>query len=193
MTVLDQIIVSVITALITALLAYFGFWRQAKVELRKEYESRFNEKKWEAYLSYINLVPMLRELNVLSYKHNLYLQHKGNNRSLTIEEDQRSENLSDTFSKLSDKVQNEILLIGSPEVVKAFFEWNRLINYAEEEANSETAVNVQVKLINLMRDDLGLSKSHLDIESLDGSYFISDKLYEKITAENQRYLNKLEK
>jgi hypothetical protein len=40
MTTIEQILVSIITALVTAALAYIGFWRQAKIELRKEIRIR---------------------------------------------------------------------------------------------------------------------------------------------------------
>ena len=56
---LDTIIASIVTALITsvgaAALAYFGYWRQAAAELKKELNNRYNEQKWKAYQDFMKL------------------------------------------------------------------------------------------------------------------------------------------
>lgn len=43
------VLVSVITAIVTSLL----YWRRVEADLKKEYESRFNQKKWDVYTSYV--------------------------------------------------------------------------------------------------------------------------------------------
>jgi len=44
-------------ALATAFLTSWGYWRNAKADLEKEYSSRFNTKKWEVYTAFTALVP----------------------------------------------------------------------------------------------------------------------------------------
>jgi hypothetical protein len=48
-------LLSISAAYITANITYMGYQKQAKAELEKEYHSRFNEKKWEIYLSFVKL------------------------------------------------------------------------------------------------------------------------------------------
>ena len=52
-TILISIITAFITAAVTATFAYFGYGRQASAELKKELAGRFNEQKWKAYLEFI--------------------------------------------------------------------------------------------------------------------------------------------
>lgn len=48
-------IFSFLVAVLTSVLASWIYWRQAKADLDKLYESRFNEQKWKAYLDFIRM------------------------------------------------------------------------------------------------------------------------------------------
>jgi len=52
-TILVSIITALITALATATITYIGYWRQVAADLKKEYGSRLNERKWKAYMDFI--------------------------------------------------------------------------------------------------------------------------------------------
>jgi hypothetical protein len=63
MDIATSIIISVITAGVIAIVAglatSFLYWERAKAELQKEYERRFNLRRWEAYRSYVKLVTLV--------------------------------------------------------------------------------------------------------------------------------------
>jgi hypothetical protein len=176
MSVLDQILISVISASATAILAYFGFWRQAKAQLMKEYLSRFNEKKWDIYIRYIKLVSTIRELQ------RLVESERGREEKHTAfsEADAlKLESLTKDYDENFYRLENEILLIGSTNVVETFFKWRAEI-IADKGAADEKMVAIQIRLLNYMREDLGTGKSNLNVSALDGSYFPHKKLLDKI-------------
>jgi hypothetical protein len=57
-------ILSTFVALLTSTLAFWGYWRSAKAELEKIYNSRFNERKWEAYQDFVMM--QSRQSNVMT-------------------------------------------------------------------------------------------------------------------------------
>jgi len=51
-----SILVSLVTALATGIITSFLYWRKAKAELQKEYQSRFNKQKWEVYSKFVRMM-----------------------------------------------------------------------------------------------------------------------------------------
>ncbi len=45
----NVIVTSIITALTTAFITNFLYWRRVKADLQKDYENKFNERKWTVY------------------------------------------------------------------------------------------------------------------------------------------------
>ena len=87
---LFTILVSFLTALLTATFTFIGYWRKAKAELQREYKSRFNEKKWEVYQDFA-----------------LYLARVAQDNYVIDPDDLL-------------KASNELILVGSDEVIDAF-------------------------------------------------------------------------
>ncbi len=58
-TVLVSSVFSVVIALITAVVGSFLYVRQAKQDLQREYEQRFNERRWESYTRFGDLFTKL--------------------------------------------------------------------------------------------------------------------------------------
>ena len=130
--------VAFLTALITAAFTFLGYWRKAKAELQKEYESRFNEKKWEVYQDFV-----------------LYLAN--------IAQDDYSIDSVDLI-----KAINELILVGSDEVINAF---NDFVSNSKMESKNKIKSKKMIAVINEMRKDLGYkSKAHLE----ELAVFLSD-------------------
>lgn len=177
MTFLEQFLLTIVTALVTAIVTYFGFWRQAKADLEKEYKFRFNEKKWEVYYSFIGLLPTIIELNKL-----IQISTRAELNEARLK---RAFELTDIYNETIPKIRNQILLIGSLEVVKYFLEWTSQTSIIH--AEQEFAVEKLVKVINTMREDLGERKSNINYKDLEGIYFFSDK-WENVTTPIDQYL-----
>ncbi|RJP46308.1 MAG: hypothetical protein C4583_19220 [Anaerolineaceae bacterium] len=62
-TILVSIIIAFLTTLVTATFAYFGYWRQAAAELKKDLANRFNEQKWKAYQEF--MIMQSRSTNIM--------------------------------------------------------------------------------------------------------------------------------
>jgi hypothetical protein len=165
MSLIDQILIAFFTALATAALAYIGFWRQAKAELQKEYQSRFNEKKWESYSSFVRIVPTLIEINRI-----IEIKSYG---PLSLEDQKRLDEFPLIYKDSIEKIESEILLVGSKKVVKLFLEWEGITEMFN--AKDEYTIEIFIPLLNSMREDLGLEKSDFTLDELDGKYFISKK------------------
>lgn len=166
MTILEQILITVITAFATAILAYLGFWRQAQAELYKDHKTKFNEKKWEVYTTFTSMLPILVEINRL-------VEIKHYNKKLSPEDETRLEDLPKCYKVLKGKAENDTLLIGSKNVVEYYLEWESRTFF--NNAKDEYVVEILIKLINAMREDLGEEKSNIDFKSLDGLYYISNE------------------
>ena len=133
-----SLVISLATALATAFIAYFFYWRQIKADLQKEYESRFNTKKWETYLGMNEIIQGIYD------------------REQTVEGD--SDNLEDKISLL----RTQIFLIGSREVIAAFSVWNaQRKRYEASHDNTYEKLHV---LIMEMRKDLGLQDSRFELK-----------------------------
>jgi len=160
MSLLNQILLSVIASIVTGILAYIGFLRKSKIELKKEFETRFNNRKWDTYL---------RLSKMLSLSYSLEMK-----RSL-VDDDILDEDLSGLESEVDDertKIQYEIMLVGSKKVVEAY------INYYEAFISSQFTKKPYfekiIDLINLLRGDLGLENANLDYGTFDGFAYVSE-------------------
>ncbi len=153
MTLFEQILLSIITALITAGFAYLGFWRQAKAELKKEFQNKFNNRKWDAYQEFIDQISLMRLMSSKFYG--------------VLKENQKEEyfKLDDQLYRNLDQVESEILLVGSNIVVSAYIKWRREFLGTTYD-NAET-FKAMIELLNSMRVDLGLEKSDINYQLFD--------------------------
>ena len=148
--ILRDIILPILIALVTSVLAIRRYRSQARIDLQKEFDSRFNEKKWEVYLDYIELI-----------------------RGMFY----REQNLEANSIKLSDEeimpLASQILLIGSDDVVKAFQHWQKLRK--TKGLDHKATVEVLFAVIMEMRKDLGYRLSQLEFEEMLGVIAPDDK------------------
>lgn len=163
MSLIEQILLTMITTIATAIFAYFGFWRKAKAELQKEYESRFNEKKWTVYSKFVEMLATMDEIGSM-VNSNLFrkIDDKAKFRELTHESDQKHM-----------EIFNSILLIGSEDVVKKYLSWAK-VGYNNPYYDEESVV-LLVELINAMREDLGRKKSDIDYHVFKDHYYQQKK------------------
>jgi hypothetical protein len=170
-TFLFSVIIAIASGLVTAILTYRGYQKQAKAELEKEYHSRFNEKKWEVYLSYVKLMPTLREMFRLERKFHQNMLKKDS--TFTEEDASKLLKLVDDNSDSLKIIENEILLIGSRDVITTWVKWKSLGRIYDV---SEVDINAyNMRLLNFMREDLGL-KSYLNENEFDESSISSSTL-----------------
>jgi len=55
-TIIMSFVTTLIVAPVSALITFWGYWRKAKAELQREYESRFSQRKWDTYVTFASLV-----------------------------------------------------------------------------------------------------------------------------------------
>lgn len=137
-----EIVVAVVAAFATGVLAYFGFWRKAKAELEQQYLITFNEKKWEVYTDFTKL-----------------LQKLLSDVSLDLQNDDQT--------TAETALASQIVLIGSDEVVRAFREWREavVIHGKSQQVTRKKLFTLVAK----MRNDLGIKYSTLEVEDLLGA------------------------
>lgn len=161
MTLIDQIVVSIIASSVTAGLAYLGFWRKAKVELQKEFQNKFNDRKWELYLKNIKYINLLRDVTYLTFPK---LENKDHDKYVA---------LSTEMKDLESQIEFEIMLVGSKQVVESYMKWKKsLIDGVYD--NSDT-FELMIESINSMREDLGLEKALLSNKSFDSYFYVSEE------------------
>jgi len=139
---LASIIVAILTAFVTGFITFWGFWRQAKADLDKEYQSRFNTKKWEVYTEFTKLL------------HGFLTNNSADLAGTTQQQDEIV-------------LASQLVLIGSDEVVRAFRDWRE-----SSMAYGKSHAVAKEKLFNLvakMRNDLGIKYSKLALEDLLGA------------------------
>lgn len=164
MSLADEIVPATIAALIAAFATYvFGIRRlrfQLETELRNEYEiirqrleadlereyqSRFNERKWEVYVNFSNILrDMLKSIRESPKK----------------QAQQQAKLLKD----LQDFV-GDLWMIGNDDVVEAFNTWRNTT--FEEHVNDTQDKKLQVlidmmKIVIEMRKDLGYESSRIE-------------------------------
>ncbi|MBE0683777.1 MAG: hypothetical protein IH589_17870 [Anaerolineales bacterium] len=139
---LVSIVVAILTAFATGFVTSWGYWRQAKAQLEKEYQSRFNTKKWEVYTEFTKLL------------HGFLINN--------------SVDLAGATQQQNEIVlASQLVLIGSDEVVRSFRDWRESsMAYGKSHAVAkEKLFNLVVK----MRNDLGIKYSKLALEDLLGA------------------------
>lgn len=143
---------SIILALATAFFTSRFYAHQMRAELQKEFESRFNERKWEVYTGFADIV---REV-IRSGK---------------------SDRLQRDLPKLIDKLlqfTSGLWIVGSDEVVEAFTEWQRYSRSVEgKETNPLEGLAKLTDILIEMRKDLGYKSSKIRSEDLLAT-FITD-------------------
>ena len=139
-----SLLISLATALATAFIAYFFYWRQIKADLQKEYESRFNTKKWETYLGMNDIIQ------------GIYYR------------EQTDEAVSVTLEDKIRLLRTQILLIGSKHVIDAYGSWQA--QRARYEDYHENTFEKLHALIMEMRKDLGLHDSQFELEVMRGLF-----------------------
>jgi hypothetical protein len=177
MSLLDQIIVSVVASIATAALAYLGFWRKAKIELRKEFENKFNDRKWEAYIKNIELI-------ILYMKEDFIIST--NPQSTAISEDKEYQRITTEIGKIENQVEWEIILVGSKGVIESYIRWKRLL--IEGSYGDSDTFERMIDCINSMREDLGLEKSDINYQVFDIYAYRSKeslKMYESQKMESK--------
>jgi hypothetical protein len=85
--------------------------------------------------------------------------------------------INEEISRLENKLELDILLVGSKEVVEAYIKWRRLL-IGGVYSNSD-AFEQMITCINVMRKDLGLEEAELSLQIFDEYAYISEQTYKK--------------
>lgn len=141
---LEQIITGGIVALATAYATSRFYFHKAQADLQKEYESRFNQKKWDAYSQFSSTV---RDM--------LKAQKAG-----TLKRD-----TSKFVSRLYDFI-GQLWLVGSDDVIEAVLEWRRTAHAGQNGKPSPNLLEDLTGIIVAMRADLGERKTSVDSKQL---------------------------
>jgi|GEM_PF-2494031 len=145
-------LLSIILALATAFFTSRFYAHQMRAELQKEYESRFNERKWEVYTGFADIVRQVIRSG-------------------------KSERLRRDLPKLIDQLlqfTSGLWIVGSDEVVEAFTEWQRYSRSVEQkEINSLEPLEKLTTILIEMRKDLGYKSSKISPKDLLAT-FITD-------------------
>ncbi|HEY5533834.1 MAG TPA: hypothetical protein VIL99_02680 [Ignavibacteria bacterium] len=136
-------LLSIFGSVILSVLGSFLYLRQAKIDLKKEYEKRFNEKRWNTYNIFTENV--IKVIKLLSEEH-----------------DNSINDLNLGFQKFVA----EFLLVGSDAVVTSYKEWRVLshVNGPRERETMEALFNVVIE----MRKDLGNQYTKVKLQDLLG-------------------------
>lgn len=129
-TALITIVSSLILAYATARLQIY----HAKADLQKEMDSRFNERRWEVYIAFADLI---RQLWLTS--------------QVTNERD-KARAMATIYKQLHE-ISNKLWIIGSDDVIKAVAEWMRYLR-SSNAGGVDTFVLLN-DIILAMRRDLG--------------------------------------
>ena len=138
---ISGLLVNIATAVATGFVTSWVYWRQARADLDKEYQSRFNTKKWEVYTEFTKLL------------HSFLMSNSADLAGATQQQDEIV-------------LASQLVLIGSDEVVRAFRDWRE-----SSMAYGKSHAVAKEKLFNLvakMRNDLGIKYSKLALEDLLG-------------------------
>lgn len=139
---LSSILITILTAFATGIITSWVYWRNKKAELEQEYLKRFNEEKWEVYTEFTKLL------------YNLLLDE-------TVD--------FPGWGQLPAEVviASQLILIGSDDVVRAFRDWRETsMVYGKSQVETKQKLFL---LIAIMRNDLGVKYSKLEVEDLLGA------------------------
>ena len=138
------ILPGVIVALTTSYFSARFYSHRVRAELQKEFESRFNERKWEVYMQFAEIIRKLLE-------------------NTKTNEDKAQKEFRRIIHDLYGFTSN-LWLVGSDEVVSAFLEWQKNSRAAANSREAIAGLDPLYKLADIliaMRKDLGYSTSHL--------------------------------
>ena len=153
MEVLPALLVSILGAFATSYFAFRFYAPRVKADLQKEFESRFNERKWETYIDFVDIMYEALE---------------------SVKAGRIDRDMKKIVRKLNAFV-TRLLIVGSDEVVEALSEWMRYSRGAGEEELSSTPEGL-VKLMAIvikMRKDLGYESSKVRPKDLLAT-FVTD-------------------
>ena len=144
-TITTPALISIVTALGTSILTHREIKRRAEVELRNQFASRYNEKRWEAYTKFTSLAREQIEA---------FRRQEANRMYTEVEESIK-------------RLASDLFLIGSDDVVKIFRAWR---NYSSVNGPTDpTSIQSLTELLIAMRSDLGYEETDLDLDSILGS------------------------
>ena len=133
-TILVASLPGVVIALATAFFSSRFYAARAKADLQKEYESRFNERKWDTYTKFTDTVRKIVESS------------KG----------KRVERDLPKFVQDISRFTSSLWLVGSDEIVRAYIDWQRDTRNPENLATNKLGVLSKLMGILIeMRRDLG--------------------------------------
>lgn len=146
-------IVSILLAIPTSYISFLFYKRQIKEDLRKEYLSRFNERKWETYTEFSKLVV-----------------------SILTTAKQNQEIKPEEYTSRLFGFTGSLWIVGSDRVVQAWADWLKITRSANETGAKPDPYKViggMIKIIKEMRIDLGYTDDKVDETDLIGT-FITD-------------------
>ena len=119
--------------------------QRLQADLEKEYQSRFNERKWEVYADFAKIIR-----DMIS--------------TLKESESKQKQEQKKSLRKLHDFV-GDLWIVGSDDVVLAYNAWRATSSFDEdrrtEEQNSQVLMDL-MQIIIEMRRDLGYSSSKIE-------------------------------
>lgn len=141
-SILGQLIIAAVPATISLVLAIFtarSYTNQTKAELQKEKDAAFNQKRWEVYSSFSDLIG-----NVIT---------RGSN----IKSEKSNESIgSDLFA-----LTNDLWLVGSDGVIEAVAELFLYLRREEEQKTVAEMFTYLYKILIEMRRDLGNTQTKI--------------------------------
>lgn len=147
-----QLLITLVTGLGTAFATAFFtsrfYARQARADLEKEFESRFNERKWTAYQQFGTL---LKDV-------------------LSSAKFGRTEKDKSRFLRSFYEFLPQVWLVASDDVVRAFLDWRRSAAAATERDVSHEAIVELFDILVAMRRDLGYKETDLKPSELLGTF-----------------------
>ena len=136
----------------TAILSSKFYTRKVKADLQKEYESRFNEKKWVIYTGFADYIRKNIEIT------------KGIDKTHPNTE----------MVKKYGEFVGGLWIVGSDEVIKAFLDWKSLSanNTMYNQEYFEKLVEIMIE----MRKDLGYKNSKITTKDLLATFMSPELL-----------------
>ncbi len=150
-TLLLTLFISIVGAFATSYFAYRFYSPRLQADLQKEFKSRFNERKWDAYTKFANILYQLLE---------------------SIRKGDTDKKMPKYISQMNEFL-SLLWVVGSDEVVNSVSEWLR---YSRMQSDvDEKGAEGLVRLINIvieMRKDLGNKESNLSPKDLLSTFVV---------------------
>ena len=126
---------SVIVPIIVSVISNQGLLRKTKIEIKNQFEKKYNEKRWETYSGFLILINSM------------------------FESPNASIHLIETNLQ---KIGAELLLVGSQDTIEAYSKW-RIVSWVNGAQDMESIRLLNI-FINSMRADLSSDTSELDTQ-----------------------------